>query len=172
MKHARRVFAMVAFMTACAVPQDVQAPDAALSPAEQRKVLQYLNCVDCIAQLDSVRALGQRKAKATVDSLNAALLNGPDSGTVAAGDSILRLGYQRDSVWRSTQGLPLLPPQAGYVEAAHDRFVNGYRSRGAYGLGWIHTPAAVAYLNAAAVIPLPASVKRAVLYARYSLPPP
>ena len=96
-----------------------------------------------------------------------------DSSTVVAADSVLRMGYRRDSLYRWQNNLLPLKPETLYVAEARDRFVNGYRSRGAYGLGWIHTPRAVAYLDSAAQLPnLPPSVKQAVLYARDSLPPP
>lgn len=152
--------------------QDVPAPDQGLSPSERLTVLRYLNCVDCVIDLDSVRALAARKPSPTVDSLNVGLLNGPPPQTVAAAESVLTLGYIRDSTWRSQHSLPLLIPRHIYVDSARTRMVNGYRSRGAYGMGWIHTPQAVTYLNAAASLPLPPSVKRAVLYSRDSLPPP
>jgi hypothetical protein len=159
-------------IAACGGGQDIPVPEQGLSPNERLTVLRYLNCVDCVIQLDSVRALALRKPAPTVDSLYGGLLNGPGPQTVAAAESVLTLGYIRDSTWRSLHSLPLLPPRAGYVDSASTRMVNGYRSRGAYGLGWIHTPQAVNYLNAAAQLQLPPSVKRAVLYARDSLPPP
>jgi hypothetical protein len=144
-----------------------------LTPAETIIVRRYLDCIDCIIPLDSVRALAVRRPDATVDSLNSALLHGPDAPTVAAADSVLRIGYRRDSLYRWQNNLLPLKPETLYVAEAHDRFVNGWRSRGAYGLGWIHTPRAVQYLNAAAGLPgLPPSVKQAVIYARDSLPPP
>lgn len=161
-------FVALAVVVACA--QDVL---AGLTPNETIAVRRYLNCIDCIIPLDSVRALAARKPDATVDSLNSALLRGPDSQTVAAADSVLRMGYRRDSLYRWQNNLLPLKPETLYVAEAHGRFVNGYRARGAYGLGWIHTPRAVAYLDSAAQLPnLPPSVKQAVLYARDSLPPP
>ena len=146
---------------------------AGLTPTEAIAVRRYLNCIDCIIPLDSLRALAVRKPDATVDSLNRALLTGPDPQTVAAADSVLKLGYRRDSLYRWQNNLLPLKPETIYVTEARGRFVNGYRARGAYGLGWIHTPRAVAYLDSAAQLPnLPPSVKQAVLYARDSLPPP
>lgn len=161
-------FAVMALMIACT--QDVL---AGLTPAETIIVGRYLDCIDCVIPLDSVRALASRKPDATVDSLNSGLLHGPDSQMVARADSVLKLGYVRDSLYRWQNNLLPLKPQQIYVAEARERFVNGYRSRGAYGLGWIHTPRAVAHLDSAAQLPnLPPSVRQAVLYARDSLPPP
>ena len=143
-----------------------------LTPPEMTKVRRYLDCIDCIERLDSMRALAARKPEATVDSLNSALLNGPGVQAVAAADSVLAIGFIRDSSWQSRNARPVRTDRQLYISEARDRFVNGYRSRGAYGMGWIHTPRAVAYLDSAAGITLPPSVRRAVLYARDSLPPP
>lgn len=160
--------AVLVVAVACA--QDVL---AGLTPPETITVRRYLDCIDCVIPLDSVRALATRKPDATVDSLNSGLLHGPDSQTVASADFVLRVGYRRDSLYRWQNNLLPLKPQAIYVAEARDRYVNGYRSRGAYGLGWIHTPRAVAYLDSATLLPgLPPSVKQAVIYARDSLPPP
>ena len=142
-----------------------------LSPAEEIIVEQYLACIDCIAQLDSVRALATRKPEATVDSLNSGLLFGPGPQAVTAAESVLVIGYVRDSTWRGQQGLQPLPDRLIYVSEARDRYVNGYRTRGAVGMGWIHTPRAVAHLDSALTLQLPPSVRRAVIYARDSLPP-
>lgn len=160
-------FAALVVVGGCA--QDVV---AGLTPAETITVRRYLDCIDCVIPLDSVRVLAVRKPDATVDSLNSGLLHGPDSQTVAAADSVLKVGYVRDSLYRWQNNLLPLKPETTYVAEARDRFVNGYRSRGAYGLGWIHTPRAVAHLDSAANLTLPASVRQAVLYARDSLPPP
>jgi hypothetical protein len=142
-----------------------------LTPAEEILVEQYLTCIDCIAPLDTVRALAGRKVDATVDSLNSGLLYGPGARAVEKADSVLVLGYVRDSLWRWQKGLPPLPDRLTYVSEARERYVNGYRARGAIGMGWIHSPRAVALLDSAANLQLPPSVKRAVLYARDSLPP-
>jgi hypothetical protein len=150
--------------------QDVR---VGLSPADATIVRRYLDCIDCITPLDSVRALAGRLPDPTVDSLNSGLLLGPGVQTVAAAESVLTIGYLRDSTWRALNNLGPLPDRLTYVTQARERYVNGYRSRGAYGLGWIHSPRAVAYLDSAAQMPnLPPSVKQAVLYARDSLPPP
>jgi hypothetical protein len=147
---------------------DVQAD---LNPAETITVKRYLDCVDCIVPLDSVRALAVRKPDPVVDSLNSGLLLGPGLQAIAVAESVLVIGYVRDSTWRVANSLGLLPLRSAYVAQARDRYVNGYQSRGAYGLGWIHTPRAVAYLDSAATLALPSSVMRAVQYARDSLPP-
>jgi hypothetical protein len=148
--------------------QDVE---VGLSPAETITVKRYLDCVDCIIALDSVRALAVRKPEPTVDSLNSGLLLGPGPQAIAVAESALVIGYVRDSTWRVANNLGLLPLRNIYVVEARDRYVNGFRSRGAYGLGWIHTPRAVAYLDSAATLTLATSVMRAVRYARDSLPP-
>jgi hypothetical protein len=145
---------------------------AALSPTERITVLRYLECIDCVIPLDSVKALASRKPDATVDTLNRGLLTGPDSQEVAAVERALIAGYIRDSTWRVANGRGLLPLRHLYVQQARDRFVNGYRSRGAMGMGWIRTPRAVAHLDSALTLPLSPSVLWAVRYARDSLPPP
>jgi hypothetical protein len=145
---------------------------SALTPAEQLKVARWLVCYECVAPLDSVRALAARKPEATVDSLNVALLEGPGASAVAAAESVVVIGYVRDSAWRAARGLPLLTTRSVYVRESDDAYANGYRSRGAIGMGWIHDQRAVAYLNAALGLRLPPTVHAAVLYARDSLPPP
>lgn len=142
-----------------------------LTSAEMTTVRRFLDCIDCIVRLDSMRALAGRKPEATVDSLNSAMLNGPGLQAVAAAESVLVIGFIRDSTWRSRNNRSVLPDRRLYVSQARDRFENGYRSRGAYGMGWIHTPRAVAYLDSAAGLTLPPAIRRAVLYARDSLPP-
>lgn len=143
-----------------------------LTPAEQLVVNRYLACVDCVVELDSVRALATRKSDAAVDSLNKGLLYGPSTASVAGADSVLKIGYIRDSLWRFEKGLPPLPQRVVYIDAAKERFINGYRARGAIGMGYIGTPRARAHLDSALTLSLPASVMQAVKYARDSLPPP
>ena len=165
---AARRWRLAALLGALAC-QDLQ---TGLTPEEEVTVERYLACIDCIIPLDSVRALATRKVDAVVDSLNSGLLYGPGLQAVAAAESVLAVGYVRDSTWRLQQGLQPLPQRLTYVSEARDRYVNGYRTLGAIGMGWIHTPRAVAHLDSAATLPLPPSVKQAVLYARDSLPPP
>jgi hypothetical protein len=172
MAAVKTVLCLAAVSVLLACQTDSQDVLASLSPQEQEIVAQYLDCIDCIVLLDSVRALGVRKPQATVDSLNRGLLFGPGGTAVAAAESVLTIGYRRDSTWRTQYGLSPLPPWNLYVSAARDRWVNGYRSRGAFGMGWIHTPRAVAHLDSAATLTLPPSVKWAVIYSRDSLPPP
>lgn len=159
----------LAFTLGCQEPPNLM---SGLTAPEQILVLRYLDCIDCIIPLDSVRALATRNPEATVDSLNKGLLFGPDTLLVKAADSVLTIGYVRDSTWRVKHGFQPLPDRLIYVGQARERWVNGYRSRGAYGMGWIHTPRAVAHLDSAATLTMPPSVKEAVLYARDSLPPP
>jgi len=153
-------------LVAAVACRDVQ---LGLSPGEITTIRRYLDCVDCVVLLDSLRALADRKPDPTVDSLNSGLRLGPGLRAIAAAESALAIGFVRDSTWRSQNNLGPLP--IDYIGQARDRYVNGYRSRGAYGLGWIHTPRAVAYLDSAAQMSLPPSVMRAVIYARDSLPP-
>ena len=148
-----------------------------LSKREQALVNLYLECYDCVSPLDSVKAIGKRKPRAAVDSLNRALVAGPGAGPGAnpgAGsgiDSVLVLAFVRDSTYRVYHGQPPLPmTRAGYVADQHGRYDAGYQSRGAVGLGWIHDARAVADLNAALALPLPQSVLRAVKFAIDSLP--
>jgi hypothetical protein len=163
----RRVFPLVALLGACAGNQ----LDSPLSPDEVLAVRRYLDCVDCVILLDSVRALASRKPKATVDSLNSGLLNGPGVQAVRGADSAIYVGYKRDQLWRANHGLIPLPDSMTYVTAALNRYIEGYKSRGAIGMGWIHTPRAVAHLDSALTLPLPPTVMRSVKYARDSLPP-
>ncbi|HWP69635.1 MAG TPA: hypothetical protein VNM36_00980 [Gemmatimonadaceae bacterium] len=148
--------------------RDVQ---GGLSPADQITVLRYLDCLDCIVALDSVRALALRQPDATVDSLNSALILGPPPGVVTAAESVLAIGYVRDSAWRLTRGLKPLEQRAIYISDARQGFVDAYQARGAMGMGWIRSQRARAYLDSALTRPLRAPVLRAVRYARDSLPP-
>lgn len=157
---------VAAIASSCASP-------SGLTPVENGLVIQWLVCIDCAAQLDSLRALAAEKPVATVDSLNIALVNGPTGITIASVDSVFVISYVRDSTYRVKH---LQPPMAltrtAYVTSNRERYENGYRSRGATGLGWIHDARAVADLNAALTLPLAPGVHAAVLYARDSLPPP
>ena len=145
--------------------------EAGLAPVEAAVVRAYLDCIDCVILLDSVRALASRNSDPTVDSLNSGLLLGPGPEAMQRADSVLKIGYRRDSVWRTANNLPLLDSLPIYLTAALGRYEDGYRSRGAIGMGWIHTPRAVAHLDSALKLTLPESVRQAVIYARDSLPP-
>ena len=159
----------VLFLCLAACRRDVQ-PGGGLAPAEQSIVARYLNCIDCDLELDSLLALNTRKPDATVDSLNSALLLGPDTLKVAAAESVLVIGYVRDSAWRLAQGLKPLPERLKYVGEARDRYVNGYRSQGAFGMGYIGSPRARALLDSA-LNQVPTWLRAAVVYSRDSLPP-
>jgi hypothetical protein len=141
-----------------------------LAPGEQSIVARYLTCIDCDLELDSLLALNTRKPDATVDSLNSALLLGPDMRLVAAAESVLVIGYVRDSTWRLARGLKPLPDRLTYVGAARDRYVNGYRSQGAFGMGYIASPRAHALLDSA-LNQVPTWLRATVIYARDSMPP-
>ena len=143
-----------------------------LTPGQQLLVLNYLVCVECMTPLDSVRALAVVRPEATVDSLNSALLNGLGQRDSTIADSLLQIGYGRDSTWRSSRGLSVQLSRSAWVSEEKGRYVDGYRARGAMGMGWIHTPRAVQHLDSAMTISLPATVKQAVVFARDSLPHP
>ena len=147
--------------------RDVQ-PD--VSPSDQDTVLRFLNCIDCLIPLDSLRALASRNPDATADSLNSALLNGPGLRDVTAAVSAFNAGYGRDSSWRVERGLLPLEGRVLYVARDSAGYIEGYQVNGAMGLGWIRTPRAIAYLDTALTKPLPPPVLRAVRYARDSLP--
>jgi hypothetical protein len=167
MTSPRRWVLLVSLLAAC----ERQIVNDSLTPDETLTVLRYLDCIDCGIFLDSLRALASRKPQPTVDSLNSGLLSGPGPQALSVADSALAIGYQRDQAWRANHGLMPLPDSTSYVTAARKRYVDGYRSRGAIGMGFIHTPRAVAHLDSAMTLPLPASVMRSVKYARDSLPP-
>jgi len=148
--------------------QDLQ---TGLSPAERITVARYIDCIDCLIPLDSLRALALRKPDATVDSLNSALLYGPGQRAMAEAESVLVIGYVRDSTWRLEHGLLPLEQRRIYINQELQGYAEGYQARGAMGMGWIRTPRAVAHLDSALTLPLPTPVLRAVAYARDSLPP-
>ena len=152
------------------IVSSVACRDTGLTPAEQLIVGQYLTCIDCVVALDSVRALAGRKSDATVDTLGRALLVGPGAVDSAGAYDVIQTGFARDSAWRAQQGLPPLPDRLSYVGAASALYVDGYRAQGAVALGWIHTPRAVQLLDSALTLPLSRELRRAVLYARDSLP--
>ena len=166
---SRRVWCIVLFASVAACRRDVQ-PGAGLAPAEQAIVARYLTCIDCDLELDSLLALNTRKPDASVDSLNSALLLGPSARDVAAAESVLVIGYVRDSTWRLAHGLKPLAERVKYVGEARDRYVNGYRSQGAFGMGYIGSPRARALLDSAAT-QVPTWLRAAVVYSRDSLPP-
>jgi hypothetical protein len=156
------------FASVAACRSNVQ-PGAGLAPADQAIVARYLTCIDCDLELDSLLALNTRKPDATVDSLNSALLLGPATHDVAAAESVLVIGYVRDSTWRLAHGLKPLPERLIHVGAARDRYVNGYRSQGAFGMGYIGSPRARALLDSA-LNQVPTWLRAAVVYSRDSLP--
>lgn len=153
-----------AAITACSPP---------LSRDQEITVARYLVCYECDAPLLAVRALGDSMPEATVDSLNAALRQGPNAALAAAADTLLRAGYSRDSVWRAANARPPLGPREAHVALAYARYADGYRARGALGMGWIRTPRALRYLDdAISSGQLPPSVLDAARFARDSLPSP
>lgn len=142
-----------------------------LTHDEQITVERYLVCFECPAPLRAVRLLAELKPEATVDSLNAALRLGPGAERAANADSLLRVGYARDSAWRAANAQPVLPPRDERVSQAYLSYADGYRARGALGMGWIRTALALRYLdNAIASGQLPPSVLKAARFARDSLP--
>ena len=167
--RARRLAGLVVLavaMAGAACPGD---GPSNLTARERALVDWWLICFECETALDSVRALGAR-APATVDSLNTALRHGPPPAQVAAADSVLGIAYARDSTWRVHKLLPIIEPRSTYVNRERERYKDGYRSRGAIGMGWIHSARAVQFLTAALSDSLPLSVRQAVIYARDSLP--
>lgn len=145
-----------------------QAPQ--LSPHETGLVRFWLTCLDCGYTRDSIRAIGLRKPVSAVDSLAHALNNGPPPYVVASIDSGFNRAYTRDSLYRAKQGLPFVGQDRSQYRAEHvSRFINGIRARGATGLGVIHNQRAVAALNAALGPQVPASVRRAIIFARDSM---
>jgi hypothetical protein len=169
MATVRRAQWLLAGTLLCAMACQDRQPG--LTPDEQITVLKYLDCVDCLFALDSLRALATRQADATVDSLNSALLNGPTDRALTAADSVLKIGYVRDSSWRLARGLKPLIPRDSALRVERSGYIDGYRARGAMGMGWIRTARARAYLDSALTLPFSAPVLRAVRYARDSLPP-
>lgn len=161
---SRRVLAILATVscTTSVVPP--------LTPAESDRIEWWLTCIECEAALDSIRAIGARNPTSTVDTLNRALVSGPLPAPVASVTALLNTAFTRESTWRANQGL--VPPvdRVGWVGGELGRYVDGYRSRGAIGMGWIRTPEALANLDAALAGSLPAPLRAAVVYARDSLP--
>ncbi|MCE9602752.1 MAG: hypothetical protein K8S21_11165 [Gemmatimonadetes bacterium] len=147
---------------ACAAP---------LTHEEQLTVERYLVCFECPAPLQDVRRLAGMKPRATVDSLDVALRRGPTVQRTAEADSLLNAGYTRDSTWRSRNARPALPPRDSVVAPDSRSYVDGYRARGALGMGWIRTARALRYLDQAiATGQLPPSVLAAARFARDSIP--
>lgn len=146
------------------------AASAPLLPNERTLIDWWLVCIECTAALDSIKALGIRNPDAAIDALDVALREGPPTASITSAERALAESFVRDSSFRARTGLGLIPGRIAYVEEGRDRYRNGYRSRGAIGLGWIGTPAAKTRLDSAAVLPLPPPVKAAVIYARDSLP--
>lgn len=148
-------------------------PAPRLNPREQGLVVEWLVCIDCGSLRDSIQAIGARKPVPTVDTLNQALVHGHPAARLTAADSVLAIAYVRDSTYRIRNHLPPPPvSRAAYVQTGHLRYDDGYRSRAAAGLGWIHSARAVAALNAALQLRLATSVRRAVVYSLDSLPRP
>ena len=140
-----------------------------LDSREEALVQLYLTCYDCTSPLDSVRAFAVRKPAATVDSLNVALVRGPDSS--ATRDSASVVAFIRDSSYRATHARPPLPVnRLDYMLENRRRFDGGFRTRAAIALGWIHDPRALADLNTALGTPLPPDLRAAVKFALDSLP--
>ena len=155
---------LIMISTACAGP---------LTREEQITVERYLVCFECPAPLKAVQLLADLKPEATVDSLNSALRLGPHTQHLADELRSLRIGHARDSAWRAKNAHVALPPRNAVVSQDSMRFTNGYRARGALGMGWIGTTRALGYLDAAiANGQLPPSVLAAARFARDSTPQP
>lgn len=163
MSPARRVALLAPLLLALAP----QGPP--LTERERALVESWLGCIDCRIELDSLRVLHGRKPAAVVDTLGRVLREGPSTQQLHRTDSLLQRGFLRDSLWRAGRGLPVLRRDS-VVASRLRRYAEGQRARGATGLGWIHTPAALAALGDALQLPLPPSVRRAAIYARDSLP--
>lgn len=148
----------------------VQSP--ALNQREMAIIRYWLVCTDCGATRDSVRAIGLRDSVALVDTLTNALNRGPAPGRVAALDSVLNLTYPRDSTYRLAHGLtPFSVTRNQFRSAETTRYVNGYRSRAALGLGTVHTAQALNALDNALLQPgLAAGLRHALIFARDSMP--
>lgn len=145
--------------------------DTPLTPRERVQINNWLTCIDCRTELDTLRALAVRRPVATVDTLAAALLLGPSAASRVHSESLVVRGYIRDSLYLAQRQQPLLPDGRDSVVARRlRRFVEGYQARAALGLGWIHTPRAVLALESSIQVGLPAGVQRAAVYARDSLP--
>lgn len=153
---------LITLTAACAAP---------LTYEEQLTVERYLVCFECPAPLKAVLLLADRKPRASIDSLDVALRRGPTMQRAAETDSLLHAGYTRDSTWRSRNARPALSPRDSVVSRDSSSYVNGYRARGALGLGWIGTTRARRDLDEAiATGQLPPSVLAAARFARDSLP--
>jgi hypothetical protein len=140
-----------------------------LDPRERALFEYWLVCFDCTGQLDSVRAIARRKPASSVAALNQALVAGPPASPVR--DSVLGQSFMRDSAWRAHNARPPFTlSRPAYIESQRRIFGEGYQTRGAIGLGWVHDSAAVSALNAALTLPLAQPVHDAVRYAIDSLP--
>lgn len=171
MTGPRRIGAPLALVAAAALLSAASC-ERPLTSAQQLTIDRLLICIECDAPLQDVLALATVRPRGTVDSLNVALLRGPSGVAIATADSVLQLGYQRDSAWRVERALPLVQTRAEYVDWSLTRYREGYRVSGATGLGWIHDARAVAYLTAAlSDATLSTNVRAAVRYALDSLPP-
>jgi hypothetical protein len=149
------------FLSACHGPP--------LDHREQELVQLYLICYDCGSPLDSVRAFAQRNPIAVVDTLNGALVDGPAASP--ARDSAFVLAFVGDSTYRVVHRRPPLQTnRADYLLEHQRRYDQGYQSRAAIGLGWIHDARAVTALRAALTSRLPVSVRQAIRFALDSLP--
>lgn len=158
----------LAAVLACAAPEP--AAQGSLTPPERHLVLNWLTCIDCRVELDSMRTLAARKP-AVVDTLVRALEGGPRGDSVP--DSVFALAFVRDSSYRVLRGrAPVGVDRVAYIAREQERFAAGYRTRAAAGLGWLHSPTASKGLTDALALPgLSAYVRQAIVYARDSMPP-
>ena len=166
MTIAKRVVAGCAFLAACTRGGVA----ATLNPHDRAIVGEWLICIECIDPLDSLRVVASRQPASTIDALSSALADGLPRARIAKLRGAIDASYARDSGYRARVGEPALPARATYVEQRVAKYDNGYRSRGASGLGYVNLPAAKARLAAVDTLPLPPSVRAAVRYARDSLP--
>lgn len=164
----RTVLAAGWLVGVCAVLASAQPPVRPadpLTPGEARQVRAWLYCIECATERDSLLAVAARKP-ATVDSLTSALQLGPP---IAPRDLEREFdaAFTRDSLYRTQRGLQPSPwTRPRYVAENVRRYVEGYRSRAAAGLGIIGTPEARAVLaSAIATRQLPQSVHDAAVAA-------
>jgi hypothetical protein len=152
-------FALVVIVTGCA--------DSSVSVGTT--VNRWMTCFECDAELAALLALAQQHPQDVIDSLAPRVLASP---IVPLGyGTALQEAYLRDSLYRITHGMPASSlNRAQYVASRERRFIDGQRARAGLGLGHLHRPAAVAVLNQALTQSLSPELRRALLYARDSLP--
>jgi hypothetical protein len=120
-----------------------------MTEANRNRILDWLECEECVGgELKRVALLGRKEATA-VDSLGEDLLGGPSSRRRSNVRQQIESSYVEDSVNAVSEGSQLPGTRSKYVDHYLGNYINLYRVRAARALAEIGGPKAAALLDSA-----------------------